>query len=134
MSDLLIELFSEEIPARMQARARDDLKSLITNGLVDAGLTYAGAGAFSTPRRLTLAIEGLSPHSAPTREERKGPATTAPEAALQGFLRSTGLSLGALQIRDEKKGQAYYAVIEKPGRAAPQIIAEVLEQTIRNFP
>ena len=81
MSDLLIELFSEEIPARMQARAREDLKSLVTNGLVEAGLTYASAGAFSTPRRLTLAIDGLSPQSQPVREERKGPAATAPQAA-----------------------------------------------------
>ncbi len=134
MADLLIELFSEEIPARMQARAREDLKSLITNGLVDAGLTYAGAGAFSTPRRLTLAIEGLSTHSLPTREDRKGPATTAPDAALEGFLRSTGLTRDQLEIRDEKKGQAYYAVIEKAGRPAAPIIAEVLEHTIRNFP
>ena len=78
MSDLLIELFSEEIPARMQARAREDLKSLITNGLVEAGLTYASAGAFSTPRRLVLSIEGLSAESKPVREERKGPSAIAP--------------------------------------------------------
>lgn len=134
MADLLIELFSEEIPARMQARAREDLKSLLTNGLVDAGLTYAGAGAFSTPRRLTLAIEGLSAQSLPTVEERKGPATTAPDAALEGFLRSTGLTRDQLEIRDEKKGQAYFAVIKKAGRPAAPIIAEVLEHTIRNFP
>jgi glycyl-tRNA synthetase beta chain len=134
MADLLIELFSEEIPARMQLRAREDLKTLITNGLVEAGLTYASAGAFSTPRRLTLAIEGLSPQSAATREERKGPATTAPGAALQGFLRSTGLSRDQLEIRDDKKGQVFFAVIAKPGRAAAPIIAEVLENTIRNFP
>lgn len=134
MADLLIELFSEEIPARMQARAREDLKSLVTNGLVEAGLTYAGAGAFSTPRRLTLAIEGLTTQSLPSREERKGPATTAPDAALEGFLRSTGLTRDQLEIRDEKKGQAYFAVIEKPGRPAAPIIAEVLEATIRNFP
>lgn len=134
MADLLIELFSEEIPARMQARARADLKTLVTHGLVEAGLTYAGAGAFSTPRRLTLAIEGLNTQSLPTREERKGPATTAPDAALEGFLRSTGLSRDQLEIRDEKKGQAYYAVIEKPGRPAAPIIADVLEHTIRTFP
>ncbi len=134
MADLLIELFSEEIPARMQARARDDLKTLVTNGLVEAGLTYAGAGAHSTPRRLTLAIEGLSAHSAATVEERKGPATTAPDAALEGFLRSTGLAKDQLEIRDDKKGQVYFAVIKKPGRPAAPIIAEVLEHTIRNFP
>jgi glycyl-tRNA synthetase beta chain len=134
MADLLIELFSEEIPARLQARARADLKSLVTDGLVEAGLTYAAAGAFSTPRRLTLAIEGLSTQSMATREERKGPATTAPDAAIEGFLRSTGMTRDQLDIRDEKKGQAYFAVIEKPGRPAAGIIAEVLEHTIRNFP
>lgn len=134
MADLLIELFSEEIPARMQARAREDLKSLVTNGLVEAGLTYASAGAFSTPRRLTLAIEGLSAQSQPTREERKGPAVGAPDAAVEGFLRSTGLTRDQLEIRDDKKGQVYFAVIAKPGRPAAPIIAEVLEQTIRTFP
>ncbi|MCL7465133.1 glycine--tRNA ligase subunit beta [Phaeovulum sp. NW3] len=134
MADLLIELFSEEIPARMQARAREDLKKLVTDGLVNAGLHYASAGAFSTPRRLTLTIEGLSAESPTLREERKGPATTAPEAAVQGFLRSTGLTLDQLEVRDDKKGQVYFAVIEKPGRKAPEIVAEVLETTIRNFP
>ena len=134
MPDLLIELFSEEIPARMQARAREDLKSLVTNGLVEAGLTYASAGAFSTPRRLTLAIDGLSPQSQPVREERKGPAATAPQAAIEGFLRSTGLTLGQLERRADKKGETLYAVVEKPGRPAADIIAEVLEATIRTFP
>ena len=134
MADLLIELFSEEIPARMQSRARDDLKKLVTDGLVEAGLTYASAGAFSTPRRLTLAIEGLSRESRALREERKGPKTDAPDAALQGFLRSTGLTRDQLEVRDDKKGQVYFAVLEKPGRSAPEIIAEVLENAIRNFP
>ncbi|MCY1127756.1 glycine--tRNA ligase subunit beta [Frigidibacter sp. RF13] len=134
MPDLLIELFSEEIPARMQARAREDLKKLVTDGLVEAGLTYGGAAAFSTPRRLTLAIEGLTAESAAVREERKGPATTAPDAAIEGFLRSTGLTRDQLDVRDDKKGQVYFAVVTKPGRAAPAIIAEVLEATIRTFP
>ena len=134
MPDLLIELFSEEIPARMQARAREDLKKLVTDGLVEAGLTYAGAAAFSTPRRLTLAIEGLTGESAAVREERKGPATTAPQPAIDGFLRSTGLTLDQLEVRDDKKGQVYFAVMTKPGRPAPVIIAEVLEGAIRNFP
>ena len=134
MPDLLIELFSEEIPARMQARAREDLKSLVTNGLVEAGLTYASAGAFSTPRRLTLAIEGLSPQSQPVREERKGPAATAPQAAIEGFLRATGLTLDQLERRADKKGETLYAIVEKPGRPAADIIAEVLEATIRTFP
>ncbi|WP_374422488.1 glycine--tRNA ligase subunit beta [Paracoccus sp. (in: a-proteobacteria)] len=134
MPDLLIELFSEEIPARMQARAREDLKKLITDGLVEAGLTYAGAGAFSTPRRLTLAIEGLTAHSPTTREERKGPRTDAPEAALDGFLRSTGLTRDQLEARDDKKGQVWFAVIQRPGRPAADIVAEVLDRAIRNFP
>jgi len=134
MPDLLIELFSEEIPARMQARASDDLKSLVTIGLVEAGLTYSGAAAFATPRRLALSVEGLSAASKAVREERKGPATTAPDQAIEGFLRSTGLTRDQLEARDLGKGQAYFAVIEKPGRAAAEIIAEVLEHTIRNFP
>ena len=134
MPDLLIELFSEEIPARMQAKACEDLKRLVTDGLVAAGLTYASAGAFSTPRRLALAVEGLDAASRPVREERKGPRTDAPPAALEGFLRSTGLTLEQLERRDEKKGQAFFAVIEKPGRAAAEIVAEVLEGVIRTFP
>jgi len=132
--DLLIELFSEEIPARMQPRAREDLKRLITDGLVEAGLTYASAGAFSTPRRLALAVEGLTAESKPVREERKGPRTDAPEKAIEGFLRSTGLTLDQLERRAEKKGEVYFAVIEKPGRRAADIVAEVLEATIRDFP
>jgi glycyl-tRNA synthetase beta chain len=134
MPDLLLELFSEEIPARMQARARDDLKKLVTDGLVEAGLTYAGAGVFSTPRRLVLAIEGLSSESRPVREERKGPKSDAPDAAIEGFLRSTGLRRDQLELRDDKKGQVFFAVLERPGRAAPAIVAEVVESVIRNFP
>jgi glycyl-tRNA synthetase beta chain len=134
MPDLLLELFSEEIPARMQARARDDLRRLVTDGLVEAGLTYASAGTFSTPRRLVLTLEGLSAQSRPVREERKGPRTDAPEAALEGFLRSTGLTRDQLELRDEKKGQVWFAVVEKPGRPAAGIVAEVVETTIRSFP
>jgi glycyl-tRNA synthetase beta chain len=134
MPHLLLELFSEEIPARMQARARDDLKKLVTDGLVEAGLTYAGAGVFSTPRRLVLAIEGLSLESRPVREERKGPKSDAPAAAIDGFLRSTGLRLEQLELRDDKKGAVFFAVLERPGRAASVIVAEVVESVIRNFP
>ncbi|MEI4486014.1 glycine--tRNA ligase subunit beta [Frigidibacter sp. MR17.14] len=134
MPDLLIELFSEEIPARMQPRAREDLKALVTQGLVDAGLTYASAAAFSTPRRLTLTVEGLSARSMAVREERKGPRTDAPAQAIEGFLRSTGLALEQLEKRDEKKGQVYFAVVEKPGRDAAGIVSEVLDRTIRSFP
>ena len=134
MPDLLIELFSEEIPARMQVRAAADLKKLVTDALVEAGLTYASAGAFSTPRRLALSVEGLSPDSPDTREERKGPRADAPEKALAGFLRATGLTRDQLEIRPDKKGDVFFAVIKHAGRPATEIIAEVLEITIRTFP
>ena len=134
MPDLLIELFSEEIPARMQGMAREALKKAVTDGLVEAGLTYAGAGTFSTPRRLVLAMEGLTAESRPVREERKGPNVSAPAAALEGFLRSTGLTVDQLEKRADKKGEVWFAVIEKPGRKAAEIVAEVLEATIRTFP
>ena len=134
MPDLLIELFSEEIPARMQLRAAEDLKKRITDGLVEVGITYAGAAAFSTPRRLTLTLQGVLSESPTLKEERKGPRVDAPEQAIEGFLRGAGLTKDQLEIRDEKKGQVYFAVVEKPGRPAADIIAEVLENTIRNFP
>jgi glycyl-tRNA synthetase beta chain len=134
MPDVLIELFSEEIPARMQARAAADLKRLVTDGLVDAGLTYASAGAFSTPRRLALSVEGVLAQSPTIREERKGPRVDAPDKAIEGFLRGAGVSRDDLEMRDDKKGQVFFAIIEKPGRPAADIIAQVLETTIRNFP
>lgn len=134
MPDLLIELFSEEIPARMQARAAEDLKKRVTDGLVEAGLTYAGAAALSTPRRLTLAVDGLLAESPTIREERKGPKVGAPDKAIEGFLRGAGLSREQLEERETPKGAVYFAMIEKPGRPAAEIIAEVLEDCIRNFP
>lgn len=134
MPDLLIELFSEEIPARMQARAAEDLKKRVTDGLVEAGLTYAAAAAFSTPRRLTLALEGLLAASPTLREERKGPKVGAPDKAIEGFLRGAGLTREQLEERDSPKGAVYFAVVEKPGRPAAEIIAEVLDATVRNFP
>lgn len=134
MPDLLIELFSEEIPARMQSKAADDLRVRLTEALVEAGLTYAGAAAFSTPRRLALTVQGLSGQSPTTREERKGPRVDAPEQAIEGFLRGAGLTRDDLEIRDEKKGQVYFATITKPGRAAAEIVAEELDKIIRNFP
>ncbi|MFZ5961828.1 glycine--tRNA ligase subunit beta [Thalassococcus sp. BH17M4-6] len=134
MPDLLIELFSEEIPARMQTRAAEDLRQRVTDGLVEAGLTYAHAAAFSTPRRLTLAIEGLLERSPDLREERKGPRVDAPEKAIEGFLRGAGVTRDQLVEREEKKGTVFYALIDKPGRPAAAIIAEVLEQVIRTFP
>ncbi|MEQ8901452.1 MAG: glycine--tRNA ligase subunit beta [Roseovarius sp.] len=134
MPDLLIELFSEEIPARMQAKAADDLRARLTDALVEAGLTYAGAAAFSTPRRLTLTVQGLLATSPTTREERKGPRVDAPEKAIEGFLRGAGVTREDLEIRDEKKGQVYFATITRPGRPAAEIVAEELEKLIRNFP
>ena len=134
MADLLLELFSEEIPARMQAKAGADLQKLITDGLVEAGITYASATAFTTPRRLCLTVDGLLGESPATREERKGPRTDAPEKALEGFLRSTGLTIDQLEKRDDKKGETYFAVIEKPGRSASDILAELIPNVIRNFP
>ena len=134
MPDLLIELFSEEIPARMQGKAAADLKKLVTDGLVDAGLTYAGAGAFATPRRLALSVEGLLAESPAMREERKGPKVGAPDGAIDGFCRGAGVSRDSLEVRDAGKGEVYFAVIEKAGRKAEDIIADVLENAIRTFP
>jgi glycyl-tRNA synthetase beta chain len=134
MPDLLIEILSEEIPARMQARAAGDLKRLVTDGLVEAGLTYGSAEAFATPRRLALAVEGLTAESPAKREDRKGPRTDAPDKALEGFLRSTGLTKDQLEARDDKKGQVWFAVIEHAGRPAADIVAEVLGAAIQNFP
>jgi glycyl-tRNA synthetase beta chain len=134
MAELLLELFSEEIPARMQGRAADDLKSAMTHGLVDAGLTYEGAQVHATPRRLVLSVEGLNARAADTREERKGPRVDAPQAAIDGFLKSTGLAVEQLAIQDDKKGQVYMAVIKKEGRAATEIIADLVPKVIRTFP
>ena len=134
MPDLLIELLSEEIPARMQPRARADLRRLVTEGLVEAGLTYAGAEAFSTPRRLALTVQGLSPRSADAVEERRGPRVGAPEKAIEGFLRGAGVAREDLQEREEKKGAFYVATVRTPGRPADEIVAEVLARTIRGFP
>ncbi|MDG3575021.1 glycine--tRNA ligase subunit beta [Rhizobium sp. YJ-22] len=136
MPDLLIELRSEEIPARMQRKAAGDLKKLVTDALVEAGLTYEGAREYWTPRRLTLDIRGLTARSADVREEKKGPRTDANEKAIEGFLRSAGLaSVSEAQVQsDPKKGDFYVAVVVRPGRAAEEIVAEVMPGIIRNFP
>jgi glycyl-tRNA synthetase beta chain len=134
MPDLLLELYSEEIPAAMQPRAEADLKRLVTDAAVAAGLTYAHAGAFSTPRRLTLHIEGLAAESPARREERRGPRADAPEKAIAGFLCATGLARDALVERADKKGRFLYAVIETPGRPAADILAEAIPDIIRAFP
>ncbi|MEM1235924.1 MAG: glycine--tRNA ligase subunit beta [Pseudomonadota bacterium] len=134
MADLLIELFSEEIPAGMQPRASADLQRLVTEGLTGAGLTFEGAEALATPRRLVLSVTGLLSESPTVTEERKGPKVGAPDKAIEGFLRGAGVSRGDLEIRDDKKGQVYFAHITKAGRPAADIVAEVLEKTIRSFP
>lgn len=136
MPDLLLELFSEEIPARMQRRAAEDLKKLVTDALVERGFLYEGAQAFSTPRRLALTIMGLPVKGQDVREERKGPRVGSPDAAIQGFLKGAGLtSLDQAKIEsDPKKGEFYVAVIEKPGRATTDVLAEILPQIVKTFP
>jgi glycyl-tRNA synthetase beta chain len=136
MPDLLLELFSEEIPARMQAKAADDLKKLVTNRLVDAGLVYEGARAFVTPRRLALAVEGVPARQPDLKEEKKGPRVGAPASAIQGFLKSAGLaSIEEATIqKDPKRGDFYVALIDRPGRAAIEVIAEILPDVVRGFP
>ncbi len=134
MPELLLELFSEEIPARMQAKAAEDLRTMVTNALVDAGLTYEGAQSHATPRRLVLSVEGLNAKAADTVEERKGPRVDAPQPAIDGFLKSTGLKLDQLTVQDDKKGQFYMAKIKKSGRDATQVIAEMVPIVVRNFP
>ena len=134
MADLLLELFSEEIPAIMQNKACEDLNNIVTNALVEAGLTYKSSKSLSTPRRLCLMIEGLINKSPDTREERKGPRVDAPEQALNGFLRGVGLTIDQLEVRDDKKGKTYFAIIEKEGRFASEIVSEVINDAVNNFP
>ena len=136
MPDLLLELFSEEIPARMQRQAAEDLRRLVTNALVERNLTYEGAQSFVTPRRLTLHVVGLPSAQPNLREERKGPRVGAPDAAIQGFLKSAGLERieDARIETDPKKGEFYVAVIEKPGRETKDAIAEIIPAIVRSFP
>ena len=136
MPDLLLELFSEEIPARMQAKAADDLRRMVTDKLVAEGLVYEGAKAFVTPRRLTLTVHGIPARQSDLKEERKGPRVGGPDAAIAGFLKATGLaSLDQAKIqRDPKKGDFYIALIEKPGRATLDVLADMLPVIIRTFP
>lgn len=136
MPDLLLEFFSEEIPARMQQRAMDDLKKLVTDRLVEEGLVYEGAKAFATPRRIALAVHGVPARQKDIKEEKKGPRVGAPEAAVAGFLKSAGLtSLDQAKIeKDPKKGEFYVAVIEKPGRDAINVLADIIPDIARKFP
>src|SRR6202795_1119912 len=136
MPDLLLELFSEEIPARMQAKAAEDLPLMVSDKLVAEGLVYEGAKAFATPRRLALTVHGLPGRQSDLKEERKGPRVGGPQAAIGGFLKATGLaSLDEAKIqRDPKKGDFYVALIEKPGRATLDVLADILPVIIRTFP
>jgi glycyl-tRNA synthetase beta chain len=136
MPDLLLELFSEEIPARMQARAAEDLHKAVTDRLVEAGLVYDGAKAFVTPRRLTLAVQGVPVRQPDRREEKKGPRVGSPEGAIRGFLKATGLAaIDQAKIeKDAKKGDFYVAVIEKKGRPALEVIGGIVPDVIRSFP
>jgi glycyl-tRNA synthetase beta chain len=135
MPDLLLEFFSEEIPARMQARAAEDLRKLVTDKLVAAGLVYEGARAFVTPRRLALAVQGIPARQPDVKEEKKGPRVGAPEGAIAGFLKSGGLkSIGEAKVQPDKKGDFYLAVVEKPGRVAIEVIGEIVPEVVRGFP
>jgi glycyl-tRNA synthetase beta chain len=135
MPDLLLELFSEEIPARMQAKAADDLRRMVTDKLVAEGLVYDGAKAFATPRRLALTVHGIPARQPDLKEERRGPRVGGAEPAIQGFLKATGLaSLDEAKIQKDKKGDFYIALIEKPGRATLDVLAEILPVIIRTFP
>jgi glycyl-tRNA synthetase beta chain len=136
MPDLLLELFSEEIPARMQAKAADDLRRMVTDKLVAEGLVYEGAKAFATPRRLALTVHGIPVRQSDLKEERRGPRVGGPDAAIQGFLKATGLaSIDEAKIQtDPKKGDFYIALIEKPGRATFDVLAEMLPVIVRTFP
>jgi len=135
MPDLLLELFSEEIPARMQAKAADDLRRLVTDKLVAEGLVYEGAKAFATPRRLALTVHGIPARQPDLKTERRGPKIGAPDAAVQGFLKATGLkSLDEAKVQRDPKGDFYIGLIEKPGRDAIDVLAEILPVIIRTFP
>jgi glycyl-tRNA synthetase beta chain len=135
MPDLLLELFSEEIPARMQAKAAEDLRKMITDRLVAAGLVYEGAKAFATPRRLALTVHGIPARQPDIKEERKGPKVGAPEQAIAGFLRAAGLtSIDQAKVQADKKGDFYIAVTEKAGRPALDVLAEMIPEVVRAFP
>ncbi len=135
MPELLLELFSEEIPARMQKRAAEDLRRLVTDGLKEAGLEIGEARAFAGPRRLALVVENVPARTPDVVEERRGPRVDAPEKAIQGFLRATGLTLDECDIVDDpRKGPYYVARIEKPGRETAEVLSELIPQVIRKFP
>ncbi len=137
MPDLLLELFSEEIPARMQVQAAEDLKRLVAAALAERGLDFDGAASFATPRRLALHVAGLPARQPDLREEKKGPRVGAPEAAVQGFLKSAGLasiSEAKIEVDPKKKGEFYIAVFERKGQATLDVLAEILPMVVKRFP
>lgn len=134
MAELLIELFSEEIPARMQARAADDLQAMVCGGLEKAGLSFKNPRSFVTPRRLVLVVDSVLTQTPDIKDERKGPRVDAPERAIEGFLKSAGVTLDDCEIAEDKKGQFYVAKIEKPGRSAHDVIGDLVPDVIRKFP
>ncbi|ASR53656.1 glycine--tRNA ligase subunit beta [Blastomonas fulva] len=134
MTDFLLELLSEEIPARMQGKARADLEKLFANQLAAAGLKAQSLQTFSTPRRLALIARGLPETTQAVSEELKGPPADAPDAAVDGFLRKAGLTRDALETRDVKGRATLFAVIEKPGRATAEVLADAIPAIIRAFP
>ncbi len=132
MPELLIELFSEEIPARMQARASADLKRLVTAGLDKAGLSHGEARAYATPRRLTVVVEGLPDKQPDVTEEKKGPKVGAPEQAIQGFMKANGLSdIAEAETRESNKGTFYFLVRHVAGRPSKEVLPEVIEEAVR---
>src|ERR1700760_4454879 len=134
MSDLLLELFSEEIPARMQVQAAKDLERLVVGALSDRGLLFEGVKAFSGPRRLTLVVQGLPAKQPDVKEEKKAPRVNAPQKALDGFLRSANVKLEDCEKRDDGKGEFYVAGIDLKGRATAAVIAEFLPETLGKLP
>ncbi len=134
MADLLLELFSEEIPARMQAQAAKDLERLVVGALSDRGLMFEGARSFAGPRRLTLSVIGLPAKQPDVSEERKGPRVGAPEKAIDGFLRSAGVTLEQCQKQSDAKGEFYVAVIARKGRATAEVIAEIVPEAMAKLP
>ncbi|MCT2400762.1 glycine--tRNA ligase subunit beta [Novosphingobium mangrovi (ex Huang et al. 2023)] len=134
MTDFLLELRSEEIPARMQAGARADLEKLFRKEMAAAGVALGAVTVWSTPRRLALIAKDLPDSTEAVREETKGPATSAPKQALEGFLRKTGLTRDQLEVRELKGKDTYFAVVEKPGRAVKDVLAEAIPAIVRAFP
>jgi len=134
MPELLLELFSEEIPARMQAAAAKDLERLVVGSLSDRGLLFESIKAFSGPRRLTLVIGGLPAQQKDVDEERKGPRVGAPEKAIEGFLRSAGVTLEQCVKENDGKGEFYVARIKRVGRATADVLSEFLPETLAKLP